>query len=196
MGGADRSGGTDQPPRPRRDRPDPAGRAGGAHLGARGELGDGLVHPPQPEGSRFSDGRYGVYYAALELQTAIRETAHHFALFAADSGDGSRYEDMRVLAGRIDADFHDIASLPPDPRRAILDPDDYAAGRALRAQLREAGSNGVVYPSVRHAGGECIGAFRPKSVHPPSEERHVRYHYDGIRVRRWFDYGSGAWTAL
>lgn len=149
-----------------------------------------------PKGSRFSDGRYGVYYAALELQTAIRETAHHFALFAADSGDGSRYEDMRVLAGRIDADFHDIASLPPDPRRAILDPDDYAAGRALRAQLREAGSNGVVYPSVRHAGGECIGAFRPKSVHPPSEERHVRYHYDGIRVRRWFDYGSGAWTAL
>ena len=53
-----------------------------------------------PRGSRFSDGRYGVYYAARELQTAIRETAHHFALFAADSGDGARYEDMRVLAGR------------------------------------------------------------------------------------------------
>jgi hypothetical protein len=33
-------------------------------------------------------------------------------------------------------------------------------------------------------------------MHPPSEERHLRYHYDGIRVRRWFDYASGTWTAL
>jgi hypothetical protein len=149
-----------------------------------------------PNGSRFSDGRYGVYYATRELQTAIRETAYHFAVFAADSGDEARYEDMRVLAGRIDADFHDVASLPPDARLAILDPHDYAAGRSLGARLREAGSNGVVYPSVRHAEGECVGAFRPKSVHPPSQERHLRYHYDGVRVRRWFDYGSGAWTPL
>jgi hypothetical protein len=90
----------------------------------------------------------------------------------------------------------DVVSLPPAARLAILDPDDYAAGRSLGARLREAGSNGVVYPSVRHAGGECIGVFRPKSVHPPSPERRLRYHYDGVRVRRWFDYASGTWTAL
>jgi hypothetical protein len=36
-------------------------------------------------GSRFSDGTYGVYYAAARLDTAIRETIHHFSKFASDS---------------------------------------------------------------------------------------------------------------
>ncbi|MDF2974655.1 MAG: uncharacterized protein K0R61_5105 [Microvirga sp.] len=38
-----------------------------------------------PKGSRFSDGSYGVYYAADRLSTAIAETAHHFASFARES---------------------------------------------------------------------------------------------------------------
>ena len=31
--------------------------------------------------SRFSDGTYGVYYAARALETAVRETAYHFGRF-------------------------------------------------------------------------------------------------------------------
>ena len=34
-----------------------------------------------PEGSRFSDGSYGVYYAAHDLDTAIAEVSHHRAIF-------------------------------------------------------------------------------------------------------------------
>jgi hypothetical protein len=48
---------------------------------------------PSLKGSRFSDGSYGVYYAGQQFRTALRETAHHFARFASDSGDGPRYED-------------------------------------------------------------------------------------------------------
>ena len=48
-----------------------------------------------PKGSRFSDGSFGVYYAASELATAIAETIFHFAEFARDSGDPMRMEDMR-----------------------------------------------------------------------------------------------------
>ncbi|MEZ5866175.1 MAG: RES family NAD+ phosphorylase [Geminicoccaceae bacterium] len=48
-----------------------------------------------------------------------------------------------------------MASLPEPRRTAILAPDDYTPGQALGRHLREAGSNGVVYPSVRHAGGTC-----------------------------------------
>ena len=40
-----------------------------------------------PKGSRFSNGTYGVYYAASSLETAIRETAYHFARIAADAKD-------------------------------------------------------------------------------------------------------------
>ena len=34
-----------------------------------------------PSGSRFSDGRWGVYYAARERDTAIAETIHHRQAF-------------------------------------------------------------------------------------------------------------------
>lgn len=151
-----------------------------------------------PKGSRFSDGSYGVYYAAIDFPTALAETVFHFERIARDSGDPIRDADMRVLVGRIDASFHGIARLPEPQRTAVLDPDDYGQSRALGRSLREAGSNGVVYPSVRHPPkltgiGTCIAAFRPKAVHPPTQERHIRYHYDGNRVSRWFDYTTNTW---
>ena len=47
------------------------------------------------------------------------------------------------------------------PRRSqILDPHRTPILRLMR-DLRRAGASGVVYPSVRRGGGECIGAFRP-----------------------------------
>jgi hypothetical protein len=149
-----------------------------------------------PRGSRFSDGSYGVYYAARELSTAIRETAYHFGRFAGDSGDGPRYEDMRVLVGRIDNRFADVASLPRDRRARILAPDSYADSQPFGAALRAAGSNGSVYPSVRHAGGQCVAAFRPKAVGLPVQSKHLKYHWDGRRIARYFDYEDGRWVAL
>jgi len=149
-----------------------------------------------PLGSRFSDGSYGVYYAARELITAIRETAYHFGRFASDSADTTRYEDMRVLVGRIDNRFSDAASTPDPTRAAILDPDSYAASQPWGAAQLAAGSNGIVYPSVRSTGGQCIGAFHPKAVGIPVQSRHLKYHWDGTRVCRYFDYESDTWTPL
>jgi hypothetical protein len=149
-----------------------------------------------PTGSRFSDGSYGVYYAARELRTAVRETAYHFGRFAADSNDGQRYEDMRVLVGRIDNRFHDAGSLPAERRAEVLAPDTYAHSQPFGAALREAGSNGVVYPSVRDPGGQCAGAFRPSAVGVPVQGKHLKYHWDGTRVARYFDYEEAEWVAL
>ena len=61
-----------------------------------------------PKGSRFSDGSYGVYYAADRLRTAIKETAYHFERIARDSNDPARREDMRVLVGSVANEFHDV----------------------------------------------------------------------------------------
>lgn len=147
-----------------------------------------------PRGSRFSNGSYGVYYAAGDLATAVAETAYHFGRFAADSGDGPRYEDMRVLVGWIDADFHDLEGLSPEQRASLLDPDSYAAGQAFGAELRAAGSNGIHYPSVRRRGGRCVAAFRPKAVGIPAQTKHLQYHWDGTAVRRYFDYQTDTWV--
>ena len=91
-----------------------------------------------PKGSRFSDGSFGVYYAAAALETAIAETVFHFEAFARDSADPPRSEDMRVLVGTVAADFEDVAALPDEEQRVILDP------RLLCgiAGLREAASGG------------------------------------------------------
>ena len=149
-----------------------------------------------PKGSRFSDGSFGVYYAASELATAIAETIFHFEGFARDSGDPMRMEDMRVLVGAVAAEFEDVAAAPEPRRSQILDPSSYAASRAYARVLREAGANGVVYPSVRRGGGECIGAFRPRAVGLPRPERHLKYHWNGDRVDRYFDYQLDAWVDL
>jgi len=149
-----------------------------------------------PRGSRFSDGRYGVYYAADRLKTAIVETAYHFGRFARDSHDPPRREGMRVLLGSVDNEFHNLGQLSPERRSTILDPDSYVESQRLGHELRASGSNGVVYPSVRDRGGRCLAAFWPDVVRPPMQERHLTYEWDGARVSRYFDYLLGTWTAL
>jgi hypothetical protein len=148
-----------------------------------------------PRGSRFSDGSYGVYYAARELETAIAETVFHMGRFYAQTGDPAHAEDMRVLAGRIDARLHDLRGGGPQ-WKDCLDPADYTASRALGRSLRGAGSDGLVYPSVRRPGDACVGAFRPKAVGLPAQGRHLQYYWDGTRISRYFDYAEERWVAL
>jgi hypothetical protein len=149
-----------------------------------------------PKGSRFSDGSFGVYYAAAVLETAIAETAFHFEAFARDSADPPRSEDFRVLVGAVTAEFEDVAALPAAQRVGILDPESYAASQAYAQEIRAAGADGVAYPSVRHAGGQCIGAFRPRAVGVPRQERHLKYRWNGERVDRYFDFARDEWIDL
>lgn len=146
-----------------------------------------------PKGSRFSDGSYGVYYAASEIETAIAETVFHFETFARDSGDPARMEDMRVLVGAIAEAFDDVAALAGPQRSQILDPASYTVARAFARDLRGVGANGVAYPSVRRYGGECIGAFKPRAVGLPHQERRLKYRWSGDRVDRYFDYLRDIW---
>lgn len=147
-----------------------------------------------PKGGRFSDAMHGAYYAASDLPTAIAETAYHFGRFAADSADGPRYEDMRVIVGRVDAELHDLEQLPAAHRQRLLDPADYAASQAFARDLRELGSTGLHYPSVRRAEGRCVALFRPSAVGLPVQAKHLTYHWDGTAVRRYFDYETDAWV--
>lgn len=149
-----------------------------------------------PKGSRFSDGSFGVYYAAAALETAIAETVFHFEGFARDNADPPRSEDFRVLVGAVTAEFEDVAALPAAERGSILDAQSYVASQAYAKELRAAGAHGVAYPSVRQAGGHCIGAFRPRAVGIPHQERHLKYRWNGEQVDRYFDYARDEWIGL
>lgn len=149
-----------------------------------------------PKGGRFSTSTQGAYYAANDLPTAVAETAYHFGRFAADSEDGPRYEDMRVVAGRVTATLHDVARMATAEQAGLLDPDSYAASQTFAAALRESGSTGVHYPSVRHPGGACVAIFRPNAAGTPVQTKHLTYHWDGTAVRRYFDYELEVWVDI
>ena len=139
-----------------------------------------------PEGSRFSDGSYGVYYAAQALETAIAEVSHHRAVFLARTAEAAIDVDMRVITAALDAPLHDLRALG---RRgaALFDPDDYGAPQALGRQLRAAGSWGVQFGSVRQAGGVCVGVFRPKALRHAKSGAHIALHWDGQRITHWYE---------
>jgi hypothetical protein len=138
------------------------------------------------EGSRFSDGSHGVYYAAQALDTAIAEVSHHRAVFLARTREPAIDVDMRVLTATLDAALHDIGALGA-AAQALLDPDHYRTPQALAQRLRAAGSWGVVYPSVRQAGGVCVGVFRPRALSHARSGAHIALRWDGTRISHWFE---------
>lgn len=133
---------------------------------------------PNPEGSRFSPGRYGVYYAGLELETAIRETVHHRSLFLARTREVPSRIEMRSYVGDLAAPLHDIRGGWPE----IHDPDSYVASQRAAVEWRDAGSNGVIYDSVRHSGGQCAAVFYPDLLLPVRQGVHLTYYWDGTQI--------------
>ena len=55
-----------------------------------------------PNGSRFSDGTYGAYYAANNLDTAIAETRYHRVQFLSATAQAHMELDMRVYLVDLD----------------------------------------------------------------------------------------------
>jgi hypothetical protein len=94
--------------------------------------------------------------------------------------------DMRVLEADVDARLHDLrgrsTSLPE-----IHDPADYTASQALGTRLRRSGSDGLVWDSVREAGGQCMAVFRPTRIRNCRSTRHVTFVWDGQRVSHTYE---------
>ena len=150
-----------------------------------------FTHVSPDRQSRFSNGTYGVLYVAAQFETALFETIHHHARFMARTDEASGWtSQFREIILSINADLHDLRSNDP-MHQALLDPEIYAASQMLAASLRAAGSNGIVYPSVRHAQGECVGLFYPDCAANPLQGRHLAYHWDGERVDLVRDAGTG-----
>ncbi len=118
---------------------------------------------PHPLGSRFNGPERGAWYAAFEMETAQAEVAFHRWIELAEvdwkDEEEATYDDY--LAD-FSAGLHDLRG--DKHFAAVLAPDSYVASQALAEQLLEAGSLGIVYPSVRRQSGTCLAAFRPALV--------------------------------
>ena len=154
-----------------------------------------FTHMSKDRQTRFSDGTFGVYYAGHTFETALREVAFHMERFYAATNDPPAKGDFRTYKGAINRLMHDIRG---EGFAALLSPDvaDYTKSQQFARALREANSNGIVYPSVRNPGGECIGAFWPDVVALPIQVKHIQMTWDGSRICDWFDFETGKRTAL
>jgi hypothetical protein len=141
-----------------------------------------FVHFSPDRPSRFSDGTYGVYYAGDSLETALREHTFHLARFYADTNEPEGWpSEVRELIGSIDTDLVDLRGEDGEP---YLDPNpgNYAPAQALAAGLRDADANGIVYPSLRNAGGTNIAVFWPNVIPAAHQADHYRYHWNGSEI--------------
>jgi hypothetical protein len=139
-----------------------------------------FTHVSPDRTSRFSDGSYGVYCAGRELEAALREHTFDMGRFYADAGIGAAWiSEARQLIGTVDAGLVDLRG---SGFEELLDPGSYARSQEFARARRAADADGIVYPSVRHPGGECIAAFFPDVVTPPDQGDHFRYHWDGESV--------------
>jgi hypothetical protein len=118
---------------------------------------------PNPAGSRFNGPERGAWYAAFRMETAQAEVAFHRAKWLSEVG----WNDKEIMeyvdyGADFSYEFHDIRN--DSAFAACLDPGSYSSSQQLGRQLLTSGSAGIVYPSVRHARGQCIVCFRPPLV--------------------------------
>jgi hypothetical protein len=130
-----------------------------------------------PNGSRFSDGSYGVFYAAKDKATAIAETRHHQANFLRATNEAPIQLQMRVYHVEVSGRLHDLRMMRVDD--PVYSPDSYAASQVLGRTLRMEGSPGIRYRSVRLAGKECVAIFKTAAVSNCRHASQLLYQWDG-----------------
>ncbi len=133
-----------------------------------------------PEPSRFSDGMFGVFYAARAVDTAIRETVFHRERFLAATRQPPQQVTVRCYVTAIRRKLHDVRK----EHSGLHDPDvaSYPSSAAFARRLRDAGSNGLAYRSVRHPGGDCAAVFWPDCLAPCMQGAHYAYRWNGSAI--------------
>lgn len=117
---------------------------------------------PRPEGSRFNGPERGAWYCSFELETALAEVIFHKTVEYAEINffhDSVRYQ---LYLADFSSEFHDLRLF--ENQLLYLDPQSYQDSQLLASQLLEAGSLGLIYPSVRKSDGTNLCCFRPALV--------------------------------
>lgn len=118
-------------------------------------------------GNRFNTADRGAWYAAYgedAVETAQSEVTWHLTRELEATGTFENITSYReLIAGMITTlhdlnKYHDKTILNENPEIA------YPASQVLARNLLAANSNGVLYPSVRRMGGQCLAIFKPHII--------------------------------
>lgn len=123
-----------------------------------------------PGGGRFSGADLGAWYAADRVEASLAEVAHHLRREAYARRQPRATRCFRVYVARLEGDFVDLCGAD-EP--ALYDRHDYAASQAFGESQRALGEDGIVYDSLRFAGGVAICAYRPSKVLDVTQAQHL-----------------------
>lgn len=132
-----------------------------------------------PDGSRFSDGSFGVLYLADSMETAIAEVRYHQQAYWSNVPD-LRYERfvLRGLTVRFDEDGG-LDALVVSRQDPIYSPASYDASRVLGRGALRAGASAIRYHSVRRSAGVCWGLLTPRTVASVVQTAHYEMIWSG-----------------
>jgi RES domain-containing protein len=130
--------------------------------------------------NRFNGPGRGAWYAALALDTCVAEVSFHLERELANISDFNATVDYAEMFASFIGDFVDLREASPTPAFLKPNPDkSYKSGNRFADQVRAAGYYGIVYPSLRHAGGTCLVALVPHAVQSVRQGRVIRLTWAG-----------------
>jgi hypothetical protein len=122
--------------------------------------------------SRYSDGSYGVWYGAGNLETTVHETVYHWRAKLLADAEGFLKPgvsiERKVYWVRCDAALIDLRpAVQKHPE--LIYPHDYTATQAIGRKMHHEGHPGLVTQSAR-CEGEVYAIFTPNVL---SNARHT-----------------------
>lgn len=114
--------------------------------------------------NRFNGPDRGAWYAALDVATCLAEVSFHMTGFLERAGDYNAVVDYAELYASLAGEYLDLRAARDHP---CLNPNPtigYKLGNVLAKAVLAQGINGIIYPSVRHAGGTCFAVLWPHAV--------------------------------
>lgn len=123
-----------------------------------------------PGGGRFSGPDLGAWYGAATVETGLAEVAHHLRREAYARRQTAAARRFRVYVSRLEGGFVDLRG-KDEP--TLYDPKSYSASQAFGEGRRAAGEDGILYDSLRFAGGVAVCAYRPSKVLDVVQAQHL-----------------------
>lgn len=130
---------------------------------------------------RFNTERFGCFYAAEHLETAVAETAYHQARLLREARFGPRELRMRALRAEVEGTMLSLLGLSPE--HPVYDPEHYHASRAIGVEAHRTGVDGILYTSVRRPRFACLALFQPSRIVRCTSAEALAYLWDGTRIR-------------
>ena len=140
-----------------------------------------------PDGSRFSKGDFGIYYAAEDVQTAIAETRYHQQYYFS-SVVGLKFDrlSMRCLKTQFSANLRDIRD-DSLKQSDWYSKDNYSAAQQLGENVKANNDAGIAYWSVRIDNKICYALFSPSVIRDVIQTTHYEYIWDGEKITVAFE---------